>query len=72
MIEVAEVRDGRPKDQPVAYVFWSLKHPEEVATLRLVYGGGFHLIGLFATEEERVRELKKRRLVSTSPMPSVT
>lgn len=50
--------------EPRAYVFWSLKHPEEVATLRLVYGDSFHLIGLFASEEDRVHELMQRPGIS--------
>lgn len=48
------------KERPTAYVFWSLKHPEEVATLRRVYGPSFHLVGLFASEEDRIRELTQR------------
>lgn len=32
----------------------TLKRPEEVKTLRKVYGDGFFLIGLFATEKERL------------------
>jgi deoxycytidylate deaminase len=31
-----------------------LKRPEEVATLRKVYGDGFFLVGVFATEKERL------------------
>jgi deoxycytidylate deaminase len=67
MLEVADRRKQRlyaGKRAPVAYVFWSLKHPQEVATLRLVYGGAFHLIALFASEEDRVKELLKRRGIS--------
>lgn len=64
LLEVAGRRAQRAKSAntaPVAYVFWSLKHPQEVATLRLVYGGAFHLIALFASEEERVKELENRK-----------
>jgi deoxycytidylate deaminase len=51
----------QPDDAPTAWVIWSLKHPEEVATLRLTYGGSFHLIGLYATEHDRLRELLTRK-----------
>lgn len=52
--------ERRISPRPVAYVFWSLKHPEEVALLRWVYGGAFHLIGLFASEQERIQELQRK------------
>lgn len=61
-LNVVHGHRSMPEHGPTAYVFWSLKHPEEVATLRLVYGPSFHLIGLFATEEDRVRELTHRGL----------
>ncbi len=64
LLAVNQWRETRDPDKPTAHLFWSLKHPEEVATLRLVYGGGFHLIGLYATEEERVTELRNRRGIS--------
>lgn len=38
----------------------TLKRPEEVATLRKVYGDGFFLIGVFATETERLDYLIER------------
>ncbi len=40
-----------------AHLIFSLKRPEEVATLRKVYGDGFFLIGVFATEKERLDSL---------------
>ena len=61
MLEVASRRTSARSDSPVAYVFWSLKHPQEVATLRLVYGGAFHLIALWASEADRIDELKNRK-----------
>ncbi|MBK9386545.1 MAG: cytidine deaminase [Planctomycetes bacterium] len=57
MLDIASRRPSRTK--PTAYVIWSLKHPEEVASLRLVYGGSFHLIALFASESERIAELQR-------------
>jgi deoxycytidylate deaminase len=41
------------------YVLDSVKRPEEVDTLRKVYGPGFFLIGIYATEEERQSYLVK-------------
>jgi deoxycytidylate deaminase len=43
-----------------AHVILSLKRPEEVSTLRKVYGDGFFLIGVFATEKERLDSLIER------------
>jgi deoxycytidylate deaminase len=40
-----------------AHVLLTLKRPEEVATLRKIYGGGFFLVGVFATERERLNNL---------------
>jgi deoxycytidylate deaminase len=40
-----------------AHLIFSLKRPEEVATLRKIYGDGFFLIGVFATESERLNSL---------------
>lgn len=41
-----------------AHVIVSLKRPEEVETLRRIYGAGFFLIGIASTEKERVRYLR--------------
>jgi deoxycytidylate deaminase len=43
----------RPRRRTVHLLF-SLKRPEEVQTLRKVYGLGFYLVGVFATEKERL------------------
>jgi deoxycytidylate deaminase len=42
--------EGLPR---AAHIIISLKRPEEVETLRKIYGPGFFLIGIFASEEER-------------------
>jgi deoxycytidylate deaminase len=61
---VAEINKARGPDIPnqraltrTAHLIFSLKRPEEVATLRKIYGDGFLLIGLFATEKERLDSL---------------
>lgn len=41
----------------IAHLLLTLKRPEEVATLRKIYGDGFFLIGVFATEKERLEHL---------------
>jgi deoxycytidylate deaminase len=45
-----------------AHILLSLKRPEEAATLRKVYGDGFFLVGVFATEKERLDNLINRNV----------
>ena len=40
-----------------AFILRSLKHQDEVVALRKVYGSGFFLLGINASEEERVKQL---------------
>ncbi len=61
MMKIQEIRDEDEK--PVAYLFRTLKHPSEVDVLRRVYGDSFHLIGLYASDEERLRELTAKHSV---------
>jgi deoxycytidylate deaminase len=42
-----------------AHMLFSLKRPREVELLRAIYGSGFYLIGIFATENERFQYLTK-------------
>jgi hypothetical protein len=51
-----------------AHILLSLKRPEEVATLRKVYGDGFFLIGVFATEKERLEFLLNQNVVLPCPL----
>lgn len=51
--------DMRPKPR-TAHVILTLKRPAEVAALRKVYNHGFLLIGVFATEQERLEYLIER------------
>jgi deoxycytidylate deaminase len=56
----ARQEDGQHNRQPSqkkAYVLRSLKHPHEVAALRRIYGPGFFLIGLYASEQQRMKYL---------------
>jgi len=45
--------------QNTIHVLNSLKHPDEVRTLRRVYGPGFFLIGVYASEAARERHLSR-------------
>jgi len=71
---IAEIRKGRPvgadtRTGPVTktvHLLRSLKHPEEVETLRRVYGAGFFLIGLHASEKQRFAYLTARKGMSQS------
>jgi hypothetical protein len=40
-----------------AHIVLTLKRSEEVIALRRIYGAGFLLVGMYATEEERMRHL---------------
>jgi deoxycytidylate deaminase len=40
-----------------AYIFRSLKHPDEVKTLRSIYGGGFFLISAYSPRHRRIEHL---------------
>lgn len=55
----------RPLEQRVrartAHVLLTLKHPAEVTALRRIYGPGFFLIGVCATEEERRHYLESTK-----------
>jgi cytidine deaminase len=43
-----------------AYILRSLKHPEEVATLRRIYGEAFYLVAAYAPHETRKEFLSQR------------
>jgi deoxycytidylate deaminase len=51
-----------------AHILLSLKRPDEVATLRKVYGDGFFLIGVFATEKERLEFLLNRNVAKNDAL----
>jgi deoxycytidylate deaminase len=66
---IAEIRklrkvDAAGKTEPIpkqVHLLRSLKHPAEVEALRRVYGPGFFLIGLHATDKQRVDYLTNRK-----------
>ncbi|WP_372985488.1 anti-phage dCTP deaminase [Marinobacter sp.] len=56
-------RDKKTDDSPrenTAYILDSLKHPEEISTLRATYGQGFILISAHSSRDNRVSNLAKR------------
>jgi len=57
--EEAGTPEGQPADA-TAYIFDSLKHPEEVRALRNVYGSAFFAISVYTTRQIRLENLKKR------------
>jgi deoxycytidylate deaminase len=48
----------------VAHILLSLKRPDEVDLLRAIYGPGFYLIGVFASEHDRLQYLTKDKNIS--------
>jgi len=57
---VVEDEERTPFER-TAHIVCSLKRPEEVAALARIYGAGFYLIGIFATESERRSFLVERK-----------
>lgn len=43
-----------------AFVLKSLKHPEEVRTLRQIYGSNFYLLAAYSPKEQRLKKLAER------------
>ncbi|MGD2093335.1 MAG: anti-phage dCTP deaminase [Candidatus Aminicenantes bacterium] len=61
LLKLSEMRkkDERPNFNTVS-ILKSLKHPEEVYTLRRIYGPGFFLIGIHSSREKRKKALSKK------------
>ncbi|MBH1908759.1 anti-phage dCTP deaminase [Serratia sp. IR-2025] len=66
----AKINQGRsrPNDTPMpsskkAYIISSLKHPDEVNTLRRIYTNGFYLIGVYADEKRRLDFLIRNKFI---------
>ncbi len=65
---VAEINARRPQvggrrtpRNRIAYILLSLKRPEEATLLRDIYGPAFYLLGLYATEQERLAYLQNHK-----------
>ena len=57
--KLSEVRKRGGQNFSNTYILKSLKHPEEVNTLRRIYGPGFFLIGIHSSRKERKETLSK-------------
>lgn len=65
LLGIAEIRRIRREEldneyESHAFILRSLKHPEEIETLRSVYGRGFVLISVYSPREARVTALADR------------
>src|SRR5206468_4100854 len=73
---VAEISRKRDKRKPApfsktAYIFVSLKRPEEVSALRRIYGPGFYLIGISTTRDERRKYLHEDKNIESSQVDAL-
>lgn len=64
--KIFSTRETDADDNPIAqkrraHILVLLKRPEEVESLRQIYGPGFFLIGIFADEAERIDYLTNRK-----------
>lgn len=57
-----KIEQGQPPPiiEKAAYVFHSLKHPDEIQALRDIYGKSFFLIAAYAPRETRVTNLSQK------------
>lgn len=65
LLAIAEIRRIRQQElnastEGNAYILRSLKHPDEVDTLRAVYGKGFFLISCYAPRDVRVSAMAEK------------
>lgn len=49
--------NGATEKPATAHILLTLKHPDEVRTLRRIYGSGFFLIGVSSSKPDRIRHL---------------
>ena len=78
ILGIGAIRKERPKRKKPnaeakivprrAFIIRSLKHPDEVQTLRHVYGESFYLLAVHASHHERVQHLAKQIAVSRGQM----
>ncbi len=57
VLGIAAKRRELGQAKPCAFVVRQLKHPEEVSTLRRIYGDRLFVLALYSTYEERLRHL---------------
>lgn len=66
---IAQKRAEAPRERR-AFIFRSLKHPSEIATLRDVYGDSFYVIAISASHEMRRQMLASRIAATTGESPT--
>jgi deoxycytidylate deaminase len=75
LVAAGAIYADRPEDiatrPQTAHLIVSLKRPEEVETLRRIYGAGFFLVGIASSEAERLRYLRDERGVEESVIQSL-
>ncbi|WP_157745214.1 anti-phage dCTP deaminase [Thiohalobacter thiocyanaticus] len=52
--------DSKEPVSRTAYIFNSLKHPDEIESLRNIYGESFFVVSTYAPKRERIESLAKR------------
>ena len=55
-----EKTEDTNKEKGMAYIFQSLKNPEESKLLSEIYSSGYYQIGVYATEKERFKQLVEK------------
>jgi deoxycytidylate deaminase len=71
---ISSVRKEHAPDDALldhAHILVTLKRPEEINYLRKIYGIGLHIIGVFATEEDRVKHLHRRKVMTQAEASSL-
>jgi cytidine deaminase len=71
---VREIRALKGKNEGeivpnLAYVFWSLKNPGEIESLRTIYGSSFYLIAAYTSLQDRRISLAKRIAKTRNSFP---
>lgn len=64
IVKIQESRGSKEPKQENAYIFRSIKHPEEAKILGLVYEKGFFLLGFSSSREKKLEYLIKRKRMS--------
>jgi len=68
---IKEVR-GENDNNKKAYIINSLKHPDEVETLRKIYGQGFYLFGVHADKKRRLHYLTNDKGLTVTQATQLT
>ena len=63
---VSKIKKERNLIPRQAFILKSLKHPEEVNTLRYIYNDSFYLVGLWSDEDARKRFLRGHKKINSN------